>query len=252
MPSHLETQTAFRAGLATQDVPPGVTAVGDVARRFSVYRNTVAHSLAEALAQRFPVVHRVVGPDFFRAMAQVFVAEHPPQSPVLHDYGTAFPDFLTRFPPVAALPYLPDVARIEVLRGQSYHAADAAPLPTQTVAAELARSPETAVLGLHPSLRVLMSAYPVVSIWAMNQPGQTARAPQPRPEAALIHRQGDDVIVSGVAPAAARIVAALSRGETLGAACADALPDDAAAAVATLLRWGLITDLTRITPRRTI
>ena len=250
MPSHLETQTAFRARLTGPGVPPGVTAVGCVARRFSVYRNTVAHSLAEALAQRFPVVRRIVGADFFRAMAQVFVADHPPQSPVLHDYGTVFPDFLTQFPPVAALAYLPDVARIEVLRGQSYHAADADPLPARAVAARLAQSPESAALSLHPSLRVLASAHPVVAIWTMNQPGQTARAPHPRPEAALIHRQGDNVIVTRVAPAVARIVTALSGGQTLGAACADVPPDDAAAAIAILLRWGLITGLTHDTQWR--
>ena len=250
MPSHPETQAAFRAGLAAGGVPAGVTAVGCVARRFSVYRNTVAHSLAEALAQRFVVVRRIVGPDFFRAMARVFVADHPPQSPVLHAYGTAFPDFLAQFPPVAALPYLPDVARLEVLRGQSYHAADADPLPAQSVAKRLAPSPETAALSLHPSLRVMASAHPVVSIWTMNQPGRTARAPRPCPEAALIHRRGDEVIVTGVAPTVAGIVELLSRGRTLGAACADAALDDAAAAVATLLQWGLITDLTRDTPRR--
>ena len=244
MPSHPETQAAFRAGLTSPDVPAGITAVGDVARRFSVYRNTVAHSLASALAQRFPVVRRIVGAEFFRAMAQVFVADHPPGSPVLHDYGTTFPDFLTRFPPVAALPYLPDVARVEVLRGQSYHAADVAPVPPATAAARLARAPETTVLSLHPSLRILVSAHPVVTIWTMNQPGQTAHALSPAPETALIHRQGDDVIVTPLAQGAAGIITALQRGHTLGTACADATPEDAAASVATLLRWQLITDLT--------
>ena len=68
MLSHPEIQSEFRAALAGQDVPSGVTAVGDLARRFSVYRNTVIHSLIAALSQRFPVVRRIVGPDFFDAI----------------------------------------------------------------------------------------------------------------------------------------------------------------------------------------
>ena len=93
-----------------------MTAVGDPARRFSVYRNTVAHSMSKALARRFPTVLRLVGTAFFKATARIFVADHPPRSAILHEYGTELPDFWASFPPVAKVPYLADIARLEVLR----------------------------------------------------------------------------------------------------------------------------------------
>lgn len=250
MQSHLDVQTAFRTGLTTQDVPPGLVAVGDLSRRFAVYRNTVAHSLTAALIQRFPVVRRIVGPEFFQAVAHVFVAAHPPKSPVLHDYGTDFPDFLATFPPVASLSYLSDVALIEVLRGQAYHAADAVSLPTSVITAGLAGHVETASLALHPALRIITSAMPAVTIWAMNQPGVAVQPVPPGPESALIHRQGEDVIVQAVSTEVCTVVTALLDGIPLGIACRDVMPDGASATMAILLRYGLIVGLTPTPSKR--
>ena len=93
-------------------------------KRFSVYRNNVAASLTEALEVTFPTVQKLVGEAFFKAMAGVFLRQHPPDSPLLMQYGTKMPDFLARFEPVIHLGYLPDVARIELALTQSYHGAD--------------------------------------------------------------------------------------------------------------------------------
>ena len=106
----------------------------DPAHRFSVYRNNVVSGLVRALESRFPVVERLVGEEFFRAMAQVFVAEDPPRSPVLFRYGTTFPDFVARFEPASAVPFLADVARLELARGRAYHAADVRPLALEDFA----------------------------------------------------------------------------------------------------------------------
>jgi hypothetical protein len=96
-------------------------------RRFNVYRNNVAASLTDALATGFPVIAKLLGEEFFRAMAGVFLRAHPPGDPRLQLWGGKFPGFLARFEPVAHLPYLPDMARLELGLRQSYHAADAAP-----------------------------------------------------------------------------------------------------------------------------
>ena len=82
-------------------------------KRFSVYRNNVASGLIKALEASFPVIRKLVGDEFFAAMAVVFARAHPPRSRLLAQYGDAFPDFLSRFPPVSHLGYLADVARLE-------------------------------------------------------------------------------------------------------------------------------------------
>ncbi|MDP3339617.1 DUF2063 domain-containing protein [Frigidibacter sp.] len=213
---------AFRAALAGGALPDGVTAVGEAEQRFAVYRNNVAHSLTEALARRFPVVARLVGEEFFRAMARVFLAQHPPASPVLLDWGAAFPGFLEGFPPVAGLPYLPDVAQIERARGLAYHAVDA--LPVRPAAVAGARSPEVLRLVLHPSVSLIAAAWPVVSIWAANQPGADLGSMRAQgPEVALILRdRALEVPVRALPPGDAALVAALLEGQTLGLAAARA------------------------------
>lgn len=236
-PAHAATQAAFHAALWRPDPPEGLTAPvpEEVARRFAVYRNNVRHSLGRALAARFPVVEALVGAEFFAAMAGVFLAEAPPRSPVLQEWGAAFPGFLDRFPPVAHLPWLGCVARLEWARGRAVHAADAAPLPPEALAVP---DPAPLRLRLHPSVTLWRSAHPAVSIWQAHQPG-AGRGPLPAgPEHALIGRQPDfAVVVAPVDAGTHAVLAALAAGAPLGDAAAQADPTPA---LALLLRHGLI------------
>ncbi|ROL88663.1 DNA-binding domain-containing protein [Pseudomonas protegens] len=143
----------------------------DPASRFAVYRNNVQGSLINALAEAYPVLAQLVGQTFFNAMARLYVQDFPPHSPLLNDYGQDLADFIQGFAPAAALPYLADMARLERLRVEAYHAADAEPLqPAQLLAAM--NQPDRLgqlCLQLHPSLRTLHSAFAVVSLWAAHQ-----------------------------------------------------------------------------------
>lgn len=143
----------------------------DPASRFAVYRNNVQGSLINALAEAYPVLAQLVGQTFFNAMARLYVQDYPPYSPLINDYGQDLADFIQGFAPAATLPYLADMARLERLRVEAYHAADAEPLqPVQLLAAM--NQPDRLgqlCLQLHPSLRTLHSAFAVVSLWAAHQ-----------------------------------------------------------------------------------
>lgn len=203
--------TAFAAGLLGGAVPPGVTArdPAEAERRFAVYRNNVAHGLTRALASRFPVIERLLGSAFFTALAPLFIAAHPPASPRLFEWGAAFPDFLRAFPPLAGLPYLADVARLEMARGTAYHAADLPPLSPAALAA-LATTPDTARLVLHPSVQIIASDHAVGTIWAMNQPGAAPHDITDRPETvAVLRDRALNVQVWPLTPPETAFVAAL-------------------------------------------
>lgn len=175
MLAHHDFAAAFDAGLKGAALPPGVTATApdETERRFAVYANNVAVSLSEALAKRFPVIQRLVGHDFFAAMARVYAEAHRPASPVLLEWGGTFPAFLAAFPPLADYPYMADVARIEVARGQAFHAADAVSAGPDSF---LGANPSSLHLVLHPSVHVLRLRHPGVTIWARNQPGDAPQA----------------------------------------------------------------------------
>ncbi|MBV2183574.1 MAG: DNA-binding domain-containing protein [Rhizobium sp.] len=238
-------QPGFAAALAdlSRPVPEGLAAwTGDrPARRFGVYRNNVQAGLIGALAARFPAAQAIVGAEFFSAMASAFVAAHPPRSPLLLAYGDDFADFVEGFEPAANLSYLPDVIRLEAARSRAYHAADAAPLGTAELAAVAPDRLADLVLEPHPSLSVLSSAHPVVTIWAMNS-GE-------RPLALIWDWAGEDALVVRprmivevhlLPPGGGLFFTALSTGLTLARAAEAALAQAPAFDLSTNLA-GLIT-----------
>jgi hypothetical protein len=67
-------------------------------------------------------------------MAGAFARANPPRSPVMAHYGAGFAGFIEEFPPAAGLPYLADVARLELLRVHAYHAVEAQAVSPESIA----------------------------------------------------------------------------------------------------------------------
>jgi len=215
-------EAAFAHALLDPVSPPPAhllaPAGGDAARRFAVYRNNVVVGLIDALASRFPVVERVVGTEFFRAMARIYVTAEPPRSPLLFRYGDTFPAFVEGFPPAAALPWLPDLTRLELARGRAYHAADAIPIAPAAFTAVLAEDLARTGVRLHPSATLISSPFPIVSIWQAHQTGEEPKPPRWMPEAALVARPALAVEVHLLPPGGYRFLASLSDGAPLARA----------------------------------
>lgn len=225
-------QDAFCAALwdADKPVPEGVIgrAGKPSAKRFNVYRNNVYSSLIEAIANRYPVVGRLVGEAFFAAAARAFVADHPPQNPMLLAYGGAFADFLACFEPVRDLPYLPDIARLEWAWHEAYHARDADPLGAEDLGGVPPDRIADLILTLHPSLRLVSSAYPVLSIWQTNTLDDevTPIDPSAGGEDVLVLRPRHEVAVLPLLPGGHAFIGRLEQGASLGAGAAAATAAD--------------------------
>lgn len=211
-------------------VPRGVTAHNSDAprERFAIYRNNVVMGLIRALEARFPATCSIAGADFFKGAAKLFAAAHPPRSPLMMFYGDEFPAFLAAFEPARDVPYLTDVARVEAARTRAYHAADAMPL---TPAALSGSSPDALAdmrFILHPSVEIVASDYPVVTIWAMNS-GEIELEPITgwRGEDALVSRALFDVEVRRLPPGGKTFLQNLAAGIPLGEAAAAALTANA-------------------------
>lgn len=223
MPSDAARRASFLAAVSdpARPVPEGLFGPDGAAdaRRFQVYRNTVASTLAEALAATFPTVFRLLGEEFFAAAAGAYVAAEKPASPLLFRYGATFPEFLGRFESLAAYPYVPDVARLDFAWLAAYHAADAAPMAGE----ELARiDPERLAhtrLALHPATRIVTSRYPLATIWSGNR--GDGPVPDRLPAAAedvLVSRPEIAVSVHELPAGGAAFAQALGDGLPLGAA----------------------------------
>jgi hypothetical protein len=161
----------------------------------------------------------VAGAGRFRALARAFVRAHPPSSPVLARYGRGFPALVADSDLASLLPYLPDLARLELACLDALHAANAPPVDPDSLASALGR-PETLPslrLALHPSLASLCSPYAVVSLWAAHQEDGSAPALDPfAPESAWVLRRGRSLRVLPMSVGDCRFVGALQDGATLG------------------------------------
>jgi hypothetical protein len=203
--------------------PDGVSAP----KRFNVYRNNVIVSLCDALAQSFPAIGSLLGEDYFRALARAFVLEHPPETPVLLWYGGDFAGFIEHFPPLAAYPYLADVARLEWAWLQSYHAADAAPLDPGALAAVAPEAVGEARLDLHPAARIVNSKWAIWDLVRLNRfdPDPQEALDPARPQSVLVSRPDLDVNVLLLRPGGGIFLEALMQGASLSEAAGLALED---------------------------
>jgi hypothetical protein len=238
---HLQDQFADALLSTTSPVPPCIAgaAVRRADRRFAVYRNNVAVGLIGALGSRFPAVKRLVGDEFFGAMAQAYILREPPFSPLLIKYGETFPNFVEGFEPARPLPYLADVARLEFARGRAYHAADAEPLPRQAFA-DLPKERIAATrVALHPSMGVVTSVHPVLSIWEANQADAAGAVQAWGSESVLVARPFLEVETARLGAGVDTFLLALQSGAGIGeaaeAAGAAARDFDAAEGLATLV-----------------
>lgn len=248
----MSAEAAFAAALLDPGtgLPGGITGPDGAAstRRFNVYRNNVVVSLIGALAETFPVTREMVGEVFFTAMAREFVSVNPPHSPIMMRYGATFPAFIASFPPAAGLPYLGDLARLEFVQVEAYHAADAAPLAPASLGAIAPERLGVIRFAAHPAARLVRSASAIASLWLAHRGiGDLGMIDPVRPQDALVTRPDLSVEIRALEPAAGAFIEHLLAGHTLGEAALAALASDPAfdlpAAITLIVECGAFTDI---------
>lgn len=218
---------AFAAGLLNPDHPVPNLVKGQITRRYAVYRNNVTMGLIRALEVNFPAVRRLLGEVYFFGFAHDFAQSYPPRSPLMFKYGADFSHALERSEDLASYPYLVDVARLEILWRQSYHAMDAKPLAPDALAALDPEALFDCRFVSHPAMRLLASPYAVHAIFAANRSTGTERVI--RSDAAqyvLITRPEFEVSVSQISKAQFALFTALSKSRSLSDALDLAAAED--------------------------
>lgn len=177
--------------------------------RFGVYRNNVASALINALRVRFPVTATLLGAGEFAQQAGDYALANLPDSPVLINYGADFAENCE--------PQLRDVARLENLWWNAYHAAEADSLAAGALAQ---MSPETLAetrFSFHPSFGLMSSAFNTGTVWQSARDGVTA-AFEASPQHLLVARPDADVEVKILPPSSHDFIAALAAKKTLAEA----------------------------------
>jgi hypothetical protein len=232
VPTLLELQNALRRSLCDHDdgEAAAMLAAPVAPNRLDIYRNTFVVGLTKALRLSYPAVHRLVGDDFFESVAGAFIAEFPPRSAYLDDYGAEFSQFLLHFPSASGLPYLPHVARLEWAVSRAIHAADVESLEPAGLAALAPEDHGRVCFMPHPSVGLVRADYPVDSIWrgvlGRDDAMLAALDLDAGPVHLLVQRLADGVEVLRLEASAWSFAAALCSGRPLQAALDAAIDFD--------------------------
>jgi len=169
VPSLAELQSCFMSSVLRGDtgIEPWIVANGlSSTQRMRIYRHIVENTLAEALQTSYPAVLLLVGEPFFEMAAGRYMRRYPPLTGNLQDYGARFSVLLAEMEETASVPYLPDVARLEWARQQSFLAAGAEVLEASEIAYRLQYLGNSLIrMTLHPGVQLVCSEHPVFDIW---------------------------------------------------------------------------------------
>ena len=194
-----------------------------------VYRAGVRGNHAAALAATYPVLKRLVGDAFFAEAARRYAAAHGSSSGDLNEYGAHLAEFIAGYPHAASLPYLADVARLEWACHECEQAGEAQAFDFAALAAVAPEDQADLRFSLHPSVRLVESIHPIVSIHAANAPSSDGTPERTHgAELALVTRVAGRACVEACTAADFRALTSLAHGERLG---------DSAAAPDALARW---------------
>ena len=193
------------------------------AERLSVYAGGYVARMREALAEVYEAVQHVVGERTFSSLAEGYAQRHPSQDYNLSLAGRHLPEFLAVFPLTQPLPFLPDLARLEWLVAQAFHAFDAPSLDPARLASRSLDEWEHASVSFHPSIGLAASRWPILDIWAARtRPRESVNIDLVnRPQRVLVFRQGLQTRCELVDERQHRLLEGLLAGRTLGAVCHD-------------------------------
>jgi hypothetical protein len=173
----------------------------------------------EVLAARYPVMRRLVGELSFRIVARRFIVSEPPSIPIPLSYGDNFPGFLRSQGTAASIEYVADIAELEMARGRARYAPDAQPLAAAALSPLQTRRLHGLRVVLHPSVCLVQSRFPVVTIWESGQTGD-GMIDRWGCEAALVARPFLEVEVRRLPPGGYAFIRALSEGQIAATAAA--------------------------------
>jgi hypothetical protein len=171
----------------------------------------------EHMRARFRVVRRMVGESSFRNVGRRFVGSVPAPRPIPASYGDSFPRFIRAQGQGGSFAYLADIAELEMAVTRARNTVPLASAERHVGAESVATARPDARATLHPSVALVHSRFPIVSIWE-SCCRRAHRVGHWRPETALVARTSRKVAILRLPAGGSAFLQALARGQTIGRA----------------------------------
>lgn len=217
--------------------------------RLAVYAEGYRVRMREALLEMYPAVAHVLGDQAFGGLAQGYATRHPSRDYNLSMVGRHLPEFLATAPSAESLPFLADLAALEWLVCQAFHAFEQPPVAPDAFASLAPERADRLTLCFQPSVGLVASRWPILDVWESRRTphGQINIDLADRPQRVLVARAGLQVRCELLDAPQYALLEGLRSGRTLGEACAALAPlpgVEALPIAAWFTRWvheGLIT-----------
>ena len=149
-----------------------------------VYRDGYALRLIEVLTNDYPGLMAMAGPADFDHVARAYIAAHPSRHPSVRWFGRDLADFMAKTAPYDKAPAAVEMVRFEWTLGETFDAADVAPIAADVLLALPPEAWETLTFTALPSLHRRTFAFEVAQAWQRRdevEPGnlEVGRADEP-------------------------------------------------------------------------
>lgn len=191
--------------------------------RLKVYRSNIVGGIAENLCKGFPLLEKLVGNEFLIDMVRRFVMAHPPESGCLNFYGRGFDEFIGNYAPARNLPYLPDMARLEIAMNDAYYAQDDHGMKAEELARIAPEALGDITLPLRDSVQLVRSDYALDALrdYCLLPVGEAP--PINRPSCLMVYRPKLEVVIVPLEQEEYILLESLNRVTVLGEAVEEAL-----------------------------
>ncbi|MGH7197193.1 MAG: MNIO family bufferin maturase [Candidatus Omnitrophota bacterium] len=193
-------------------------AVGE--ERMSVYADGYPLRVRESLAEVFDAVHHVLGDERFKEVSFAYADKFGAEDYNLNYAGRHFAEYLADSAFRKNFPFLADLAKLEWLIWEAFHAFDGPPLSPERIAGIPLEEWEGARIRFQPSVQLVSSVWPVLDVWRARKddPGKV-KIDGTQSQRVLVGRSGLEVRCEPLKENQYRLLEALLAGKSLGEAC---------------------------------
>ncbi len=245
-PSLIEIQTSMRdqivspsSNSSSRQVSEWLNPQGSAQgiERLSVYAAGYIARTHDGLLEAFQAVCNLVGADYFHDLVKDYVRQYPSKTYNLSLIGKNLPEFLETSPLKQTFPFLPDLARLEWLIVESFHAFDEKPVDQSEFSKVPVEEWEAAKFKFQPSVRLFESNWQIADIWkARRKLEGTKLNIQKTIQRVLIFRRDFQVQIETLEALQFSLYERLMKGETLGEAC-EILADEIGDQMPPIAEW---------------
>ncbi|OGW85972.1 MAG: hypothetical protein A3C35_07335 [Omnitrophica bacterium RIFCSPHIGHO2_02_FULL_46_11] len=207
------------------------------AERVQVYANGYPSRIRESLNEVYEAVHYVLGDEHFSDLCHAYAEHYHSRDYNLNFVGRHMAEFLKASPWIKEFPFLPDLAKLEWLIWEAFHAFDGEPFTPLQASKIPMEDWERAQFIFQPSAGLIASPWPILDIWRLRREArQGLRVDIKRSQQILVGRKNDQVRCELIDKNQYRLIEGLLQKQTLGAVC-EALAEETEEEALPIAAW---------------